>query len=61
MHPNSTITLTFTMDQMAVLNEALLDLPFRKAAPLIQHINSEIQRAAQADQQMRGAISEPSE
>jgi hypothetical protein len=38
------ITLTFTQQQLAVLNQALVELPFRVAAPLIQHINAEIQR-----------------
>jgi hypothetical protein len=39
-----TVTLTFTQDQLKVLNDGLVELPFRMAAPLIQHINSQIQR-----------------
>jgi hypothetical protein len=38
------ITLTLNQQQLAVLNQALVELPFRVAAPLIQHINAEIQR-----------------
>lgn len=29
---------------MQTLNDALVELPYRKAAPLIAHINKEIQR-----------------
>lgn len=37
------ITLTFTQEQMQVLNEALSNLPFKFAAPLINDINKQIQ------------------
>lgn len=37
------ITLEFTQNQLKVLNEALVELPFRVAAPLIQQINTQIQ------------------
>jgi hypothetical protein len=39
-----TITLTFTQEQLQVLNGALGDVPYRMAAPLIASINSQIQR-----------------
>jgi hypothetical protein len=39
-----TITLTFTQEQLQVLNAALGDVPYRMAAPLISNINSQIQR-----------------
>lgn len=39
-----TITLTFTQEQLQVLNAALGDVPYRMAAPLIANINSQIQR-----------------
>lgn len=42
------ITLTFTQQQLAVLNQALMELPFRVAMPLIQHINAEIQKQFEA-------------
>jgi hypothetical protein len=38
------ITLTFTQEQLQVLNGALGDVPYRMAAPLIASINSQIQR-----------------
>lgn len=38
------ITLTFTQEQLQVLNTALGDVPYRVAAPLIASINSQIQR-----------------
>ena len=44
----TSITLTFTQQQLSVLNQALVELPFRVAAPLIQHINAEIQRQVDA-------------
>lgn len=38
------ITLEFTQDQLKVLNSALVEIPFRVAAPLIQQINLQIQQ-----------------
>jgi hypothetical protein len=38
------ITLSFTQEQLQVLNAALLEIPYRLAAPLISSINSQIQR-----------------
>lgn len=38
------ITVEFTQDQLKVLNDALVEMPFRVAAPLIQQINMQIQR-----------------
>lgn len=40
----TTFTLTFTQQQMQVLNSALMELPFKISAPVIQHINAEIQK-----------------
>lgn len=37
--------LEFTNEQLAILNEALIQLPFKVAAPLIQQINQQIQEA----------------
>lgn len=37
--------ISFTNDQLQTLNDALIELPFKKAQPLIQHINAEIQKA----------------
>lgn len=38
------INLTFTQEQLQVLNTALLEVPYRLAAPLISSINSQIQQ-----------------
>jgi hypothetical protein len=38
------LTLSFTKEQMSILNAALVELPFKIAAPLIQEINAQIQR-----------------
>ena len=40
----NTITLTFTQEQLQVLNAALVEIPYRVAAPLISSINSQIQQ-----------------
>lgn len=37
-------TLEFTQDQLKVLNDALVEMPFKVSAPIIQHINMQIQR-----------------
>lgn len=39
----NTITLTFTQEQLQILNAALGEIPYRIAAPLIGSINSQIQ------------------
>ena len=38
------ITISFTQEQLQVLNTALLEIPYKLAAPLISSINSQIQR-----------------
>lgn len=38
------VSISFTQEELKVLNEALVELPFRKAAPLISSINAQIQR-----------------
>ncbi|MBU9563773.1 hypothetical protein KTE54_24140 [Burkholderia multivorans] len=44
-------TLTFTADQLRIVNDALVRLPYAQVAPLIQAINDQIRaaRLAQAD------------
>lgn len=37
--------IEFSKDQLIVLNSAICELPYRIAAPLINHINAEIQKA----------------
>ena len=43
------ITLTFTQEQLQVLNAALVEIPYRIAAPLISSINSQIQKQFQRE------------
>lgn len=38
-------TLTFTEEQMAVLDRALQEVPFKFAAPIVQSINEQIMKA----------------
>jgi hypothetical protein len=40
-----TFAINFTKEQMQALNDALIELPFKKAQPLIAHINAEIQKS----------------
>lgn len=42
------VTLTFTDDQFAVLSRALIELPYKDAAPLMDDINRQITEARQA-------------
>jgi hypothetical protein len=53
--------LEFTEQQLAVLNAALVELPFRVAAPVIQHINNQIaeQRALEFDARREAAENHP--
>lgn len=36
--------IEFTNEQLSILNQAIIELPYRLAAPLIVHINAEIQK-----------------
>ena len=36
-------TLTFTKEQLAILNAALVEMPYKVVAPLIQEINAQMQ------------------
>jgi len=53
--------LEFNEQQLAVLNAALVELPFRVAAPVIQHINNQIaeQRALEFDARRETAENHP--
>lgn len=42
----NTITLTFTQEQLQILNAALVEIPYRVAAPLISEINKQIKDQA---------------
>ncbi len=39
------VKIEFSTQQLSTLNAALVELPYRQAAPLIAHINAEIQKA----------------
>jgi hypothetical protein len=53
--------LEFNDQQLQVLSSALVELPFRIAAPLIQHINNQIaeQRALEFDARREAAENHP--
>jgi hypothetical protein len=40
----NTYTITFSEDHLKVINTALLNGPYGAVAPVVAHINSEIQR-----------------
>jgi hypothetical protein len=40
----NTYTITFSEDHLKVINAALLNGPYGAVAPVVAHINSEIQR-----------------
>jgi hypothetical protein len=43
-----TYIICFTQEQLQIINAALSEIPFKHAAPLVQHINSEIQKSIAA-------------
>jgi hypothetical protein len=47
------ITLSFTQDQLNIINASLTDAPYKLAAPLIADINAQIQKQfdTKADEQ----------
>jgi hypothetical protein len=53
--------LEFNEQQLAVLNAALVELPFRISAPLINHINQQIkmQQALEFDERREAAENHP--
>jgi hypothetical protein len=53
--------LEFNEQQLQVLNAALVELPFRVSAPLINHINNQIaqQRALEFDSRREAAENHP--
>jgi hypothetical protein len=42
------MNITFTQDQLAIIDKALQQLPYHLAAPLFAHINSEIGKSSQS-------------
>jgi hypothetical protein len=53
--------LEFNEQQLAILNAALVELPFRVSAPLINHINQQIkmQQALEFDERREAAENHP--
>lgn len=53
--------LEFNEQQLSVLNAALIELPYRISAPLINHINQQIseQRALEFDARREAAENHP--
>lgn len=51
-------TLTFTEEQMAVLDRALQDVPFKFAAPIVQSINEQIMKARAAEAETAATAAE---
>lgn len=51
--------ISFTHEQLVILNNALVEMPFKVAQPLIIHINAEIeaQRALADAQQQSASVS----
>lgn len=45
-----TIMISFTQDQLRVLDSALCELPYKIAAPLIAHINKEISNQQEGEE-----------
>jgi len=52
--------INFTQEQLQIINAALGEIPFKHAAPLVQHINSEIQKciASKANVEMHESLPE---
>jgi hypothetical protein len=46
-------TLSFTLDQLQLLNSAIIELPFKISAPLISHINKEIQNQIEEEEKLK--------
>ncbi|TGV15838.1 hypothetical protein EN816_00880 [Mesorhizobium sp. M8A.F.Ca.ET.173.01.1.1] len=59
-------TLTFTEQQMYLLNQAIGELPHKHAAPLIESINDQIitanaAKVAEEKKPVKGRLSDPQE
>lgn len=52
------ITLSFTQEQLSIINTGLMEVPYKHAAPLIADINAQIQKQfdAKSDQTQTGSI-----
>jgi hypothetical protein len=55
------IKIEFNEQQLQVLNAALVEIPYRMAAPLIQHINQQIQEQQNSEPSGRTGNAYPKE
>jgi hypothetical protein len=53
--------IQFNEQQLQVLNAALVEIPYRMAAPLIQHINQQIQEQQNSEPSGRTGNAYPKE
>jgi hypothetical protein len=53
--------IEFNEQQLQVLNAALVEIPYRMAAPLIQHINQQIQEQQNSEPSGRTGNAYPKE
>lgn len=53
--------IEFNEQQLSVLNAALVEIPYRVAAPLIAHINQQIQEQLNSEQPTRTGNAYPKE
>jgi hypothetical protein len=51
-----TFTIQFSQAQLQVLNDALGEVAFKLSAPLVMHINQEIQRQLQQEDDLPAAV-----
>ena len=45
------VNLIFTQEQLSIVNAALMEMPFKIAAPLINDINNQIQKQLDVNEQ----------
>lgn len=43
------LSISFSAEQLSILNDAIISLPFKIAAPLIAHINEQIKAQQDAE------------
>lgn len=55
------VQITFSQQQLGVLNQALSELPYKIAAPLVWHINAQIQKQFDAKRDVEAPSGAPVE
>jgi hypothetical protein len=51
------MNIEFTQQQLQILNTAIIELPYRVAAPFIDHINHQVKRQQDLEVDKRGELS----